>query len=69
MAIPITVDSDNFLQWRNNTNETATSLGDLQQLDLSQIGSPGPETDVVSAVNKVAEKVSQDPIVFAIALG
>lgn len=47
MAIPTTVDTNNFLEWRNNTNTVANSVGDLTTLTTTE------KASLVGAVNEI----------------
>ncbi len=52
MAITETVITDTFDVWRENTNETATKVGDLTILDTSN------KDDLVEAINELGSNSS-----------
>lgn len=72
MAIPTTIDANNFLEWRNNTNTVANSVGDMVSLDLSPLGI-APQSNLVSAANEIAvasaASSEEMALIFSIALG
>lgn len=63
MAIVTTGLDDTFDQWRQNTNTTANSTGDLTLLSTTD------KTNVVAAINETAVNGNSFSVAMAIALG
>jgi|LWDU01.1.fsa_nt_gi hypothetical protein len=65
MTIPVTELSDSFDQWRVNTNQNGTNIGDTATLATTSTNL----TDAINETQNLAQAVNDNSIAMAIALG
>jgi hypothetical protein len=65
MTIPVTELGNSFDQWRVNTNQNSTDIGDTTTLVTTSTNL----TDAVNETQNVAQAVNDNSIAMSIALG